>query len=222
MRPPTERIRRALMIAVPAAAALALTVVVATDRSALTRTLDLPVDRHLVAARTGWLTAVFRAVTWLGDPTVVTVALLLCGAFTARTDRRLGVAIALLAAARALVSWSVKVAVDRPRPTLLLLAHPSGASYPSGHALGATLLWGSLALVAQRFVRSDTWRRVAVGAGALVVLAVMTSRLYLGVHWLTDVVGGALFGLTLLAVVRVVAPVRTATVRTAKGGAAAS
>jgi membrane-associated phospholipid phosphatase len=197
-------------LGITAGVGVVLTIVVIIARAALTNSIDLPVDRDLVAARTRWLTGLFKAVTWLGDPTVVSVALVFFGVLVALRDRRLGVAIVLLALARGLVSWSLKTAIARPRPDLAPLAHPNGASYPSGHALGATVLWGSIAIVVGRYVRSDVLRRAIQALCAVVVLAVMTSRVYLGVHWLSDVVAGACFGVALLALLALCVPARAA------------
>lgn len=73
---------------------------------------------------------------------------------------------------------------DRPRPDLLL-APVGGLSYPSGHAAYSTA-WVGAAVV--------SGRRPLIVAALVVVAAVMVSRLYLGVHYLTDVLGGAALG----------------------------
>ena len=201
---PTRR-ADVLALGVPGVAAVILTLVVVGAPTPLTRDVDLPLERDAIGARGAGLTDAFRAITWLGNPTVVTIGVVVLGALVARREWRLGVAVALLAAARAAVSWAVKAAVDRPRPVLAPLEHPGGASFPSGHALGATVLWGAIALLAGRFVTRRLSRLVAAACAAI-VLAVMTSRVYLGVHWPTDVVGGGLFGLALLGALRLAVP----------------
>lgn len=97
-----------------------------------------------------------------------------------------------------LIDTVVKAAVNRPRP---VVDHPIatafGKSFPSGHAMGATVVYGAL-LVALWTVLRPRWRVPALVATIVLVLAVGSSRLFLGVHFLTDVIGGFLLGLAWL------------------------
>ncbi|SBT52608.1 phosphatase PAP2 family protein [Micromonospora narathiwatensis] len=116
--------------------------------------------------------------------------------------------------ARGLASWVVttmtvggllgvalKLLVGRPRPELLHpVARASGLSFPSGHALNATLAAGVMLLVFLPFTRDRRPLRWALWTGAgLVAVVTGVSRIALGVHWTSDVVGGWLLGLALLA-----------------------
>ncbi|MEU8260979.1 phosphatase PAP2 family protein [Micromonospora sp. NPDC048999] len=95
----------------------------------------------------------------------------------------------------------VKVLVGRHRPELLdPVARASGFAFPSGHALNATLAAGVLLLVFLPFVRDRRPLRWALWTGAVLVPVVTgLSRVALGVHWTSDVVGGWLLGLAVLA-----------------------
>ncbi|SCE73183.1 undecaprenyl-diphosphatase [Micromonospora viridifaciens] len=95
----------------------------------------------------------------------------------------------------------LKLLVGRHRPELLdPVARASGLAFPSGHALNATLAAGVLLLVFLPFAHDRRPLRWALWAGA-VLIAVVTglSRIALGVHWTSDVVGGWLLGLAVLA-----------------------
>lgn len=104
-------------------------------------------------------------------------------------------------AARPLLEWAIKELVDRPRPDLDRLVPGNGPSFPSGHVMAAVAIWGLLPpVVALLTGRRSAWWW-SVGISATVITAVAFSRVYLGVHWLTDVIGALLLGaLYLLAV----------------------
>lgn len=101
-------------------------------------------------------------------------------------------ALAVLALGQA-VRFAVMAAVARPRPTLADWGtYASGHSFPSGHTTTAALTAGLLVWAVTRRSRTSS-ARLAVALIALWGAAVGLSRVYLGVHWLTDVVGGWLF-----------------------------
>ena len=93
----------------------------------------------------------------------------------------------------------VKILVDRPRPSLedpVATAH--GKSFPSGHSMSSVVGYGALLLVFLPEIRRR-WRKWVWTAAIVLVLAIGFSRLALGVHYITDVVGGYALGLAWLA-----------------------
>lgn len=113
--------------------------------------------------------------------------------------RRICIFLVVTSLGGGIIDTLVKAAVDRPRP---VVDHPIatayGKSFPSGHSMGATVCYGAL-LVAFWSIISPRWRGRALAATIALVLAVGSSRLFLGVHFLTDVIGGYLLGLAWLA-----------------------
>ncbi|WP_405364673.1 phosphatase PAP2 family protein [Kitasatospora sp. NBC_00039] len=110
----------------------------------------------------------------------------------------------LVLAAGQLLRNGLMRAFARPRPPVAdwVAASPSGYSYPSGHAFTAAAAAGLLAWAVLRGGRRRPWTVLLVGLLGLVAVAVGLSRIYLGVHWPFDVVGGWLLaalwlGLTL-------------------------
>jgi undecaprenyl-diphosphatase len=89
---------------------------------------------------------------------------------------------------------ALKVAFHHPRPTEAIIAIPDSYSFPSGHAVAASALYLTLAVVASDFERRARPRRLIVAGGIIICLLVAWSRVYLGVHYFTDVVGGLLIG----------------------------
>jgi undecaprenyl-diphosphatase len=87
----------------------------------------------------------------------------------------------------------IKVVVGRARPDVSVLVGFSGQSFPSGHSAAAAACWGAVALlVARRWPRSA--RSAAYGAAAAIAVGVACSRVFLGVHWLSDVIAGLAVG----------------------------
>jgi undecaprenyl-diphosphatase len=163
---------------------------------------------HTAAARINGLIAgqrtlvtVVKAVTWLGS-TGVLWTLIGAAAVTMAIRRRWRLAIYLLVAgAGALVLDPVlKSLVGRLRPVVAHpIAHGTGASFPSGHALGSIVCYGALFLVFLPATRG-VWRRVFTGGIVTLIALIGISRLLLGVHYVSDVLGGWALGVTWLGV----------------------
>jgi undecaprenyl-diphosphatase len=143
-------------------------------------------------------TAFWRAVTHLGDGPVLVVVLLLVMSGLLWVGRwRSAVILALAAGLGYGLSQTAKQVVRRPRPDVSweLMPRAASPSFPSGHAEGAmTIYLGSALLITWRWQRA-WFRRAIVLGGLLLALLVGVSRLYLGLHFLTDVLGGWSAGL---------------------------
>ena len=155
---------------------------------------------NLVAAHSVAVSIV-KAVTWLGSSGVLWT-LTGAAAIVLAIRRRWRLAVYLLVAgAGALVLDPVlKSLVGRLRP---VVAHPiaygTGDSFPSGHALGSIVCYGALFLVFLPAARG-VWRRVFTAVIVTLILAIGISRLLLGVHYLSDVLGAWALGITWLGI----------------------
>ncbi|MGW4379130.1 phosphatase PAP2 family protein [Kitasatospora sp. NPDC004531] len=136
----------------------------------------------------------------VGDP--VTMRLLVAvaaGWLLWRRAWRLALWAVATVAASGLVGWAVKAAVARARPSLPdPVAHAPGFSFPSGHAMTAATCCAVLLLVFPPVLR-PALRGATRAAAAVVVVGVGFTRVALGVHWVSDVLGGWLLGLALVA-----------------------
>ena len=137
----------------------------------------------------GWRTAMSWA-TWAGSDRVAAAVVVLVG-LAWRLTRRSWVALQTLVIAYGggvCISIAVKYVVHRGRPTGLGLVALRGYAYPSGHVVSAVVVFGTLAALASTISRTRQGRVAICAACGFVVAAVAVSRLYLGAHWLTDVV----------------------------------
>jgi membrane-associated phospholipid phosphatase len=159
------------------------------------RLIDRPVTRALVGIRDPLLTDIMRAITALGGTAFVTavVAAAAVGSYYVTRRRRWPTfLVATILGAVALDNF-VKYVINRPRPMLRPLVDPFGSSFPSGHAAAAAALSCALAFLLSRD-RGGRAQAAIWAIAAVVVILVAISRIYLGAHWLTDVVGGAVLG----------------------------
>src|SRR4051812_33073222 len=147
------------------------------------------------------LTRVVRGVTFLGSVGFVTAATL--GVAVVLADRKafyplLTLVLAMLGGS--VLNLALKHLFHRQRPVLENpLVTLSSYGFPSGHTMGATIFYGVLALIVAHSIRSWS-RRVLVGCiAALVIALVGASRIYLGAHYFTDVIGAIAVGLAWLA-----------------------
>jgi len=161
---------------------------------------DGAIYRALQDLRTAPGDAVMIAITELGDTIVVVVVTIIVFLWLAwrRAWRTAAYWLVAVAGASAL-NTAIKVALHRARPGELLYSGSSAFSFPSGHSTANVVLYGFLAFLVVREIR-PAWRlSVALGAATLIFL-IAFSRLYLGAHWFSDVIGGLAFGSAWLAV----------------------
>jgi membrane-associated phospholipid phosphatase len=179
------------------------------DLDGLTR-LDGPVWAWFVGHRDPAETTLATMVSDAGATGVVAaVAMLVAVLLFARRHRGEAVLITVVVGGSAALVVGVKDLVGRPRPPAAFrLAVETNASFPSGHALVAAAVLGVLAVLVGTRLRGPLRALVGV-VTVLVVLAIGLSRLYLGVHWASDVLTGWLLGTlwltTCLVIHRVVA-----------------
>ena len=87
---------------------------------------------------------------------------------------------------------------QRPRPEILHLVEEKGFSFPSGHSLAVTIMIGTLIVIFSQRIKNQVWRKVVqIGLGIFLV-SVLVSRIYLGVHYPSDVIASLCMGLGVL------------------------
>ena len=182
-------------------AALALTVFLALAVYVVSRqgnvTLDVRIDNFVLTHRTGWLVTTMKTATWLGA-NVVLIPVVLAAAtwFSLRWGDSRSAAELAATLAGAIILYDIgKAVVHRTRPPAIYHVGYSfsGASFPSGHTTVAIAMWGMLAFLLASRAPPHTRKGLVVGAVVLTV-AIGASRIYIGAHWPTDVIGGYALG----------------------------
>ena len=170
---------------------------IVSDNSSLF-SLDVQVSNLVSLARPDWLTGIMKFITKLGDGYVpVIFGAIIC--FTLAMNRKIKDALffsIIMLSGLALKSVN-KFIIDRARP-LDGLVQVTESSFPSGHAMLSLLFFSLCAFYMHSFAKTKAHNHLISGIIALLVLAIGFSRIYLGVHWFSDVIGGYLLGLSVL------------------------
>ncbi len=158
----------------------------------------VPFDDAIIRAVQGressGLTGLAETLSWLGSTKSVIVLVLLLASilYVALKHRTELILFATAVGGAGLLNKLLKTAFQRERPTIHPLIAETGYSFPSGHTMGAVALYGILAYLLWRHIASPTGRVMLVAVCALMYLGIVTSRIYLGVHYPSDIVGGTL------------------------------
>ena len=161
---------------------------------------DQPIWSYFVGHRSSAATSFFKAASTVGSTmtmgvlaTIVVVVLLI------RKARSAAITLAAVAVGAGILVVVGKAIVGRTRPPVAYrLVVETNQSFPSGHSLASAAILGGIAVLAARTIDHRIWRTTLRIGCVVAVLIIGVSRLYLGVHWSTDVLGGWLAGMAWL------------------------
>jgi len=149
---------------------------------------DQPITDWLVSHRSDSLNGIFKRISFFGSTKVVLPVAAVAALFAWRRCPRLALAIVVIALARPLIEHLLKELVDRPRPQGDQLVPGRGPSFPSGHPLATAASWGLVPLVVGLYTAKRWIWWVTAGIVWTLAVVVAFSRVWLGVHYTTDVV----------------------------------
>ncbi|MFA0841503.1 MULTISPECIES: phosphatase PAP2 family protein [Streptomyces] len=207
-RPPRPRTALRVAWALAVCSALLLTLVALEWRPLIDLDDDIAGTTHRWAVEEPGITHAMRILTdWVWDTWTMR---LLCAAVVLwlwfrRGDRWTAVWLGTACLLGSLLQQLLKAAVDRARPVWpdpVDSAH--FAAFPSGHAMTATFVCGLLVWLVHHYGAADGVRRAALAAAVVSVAGVGVTRVWLGVHWATDVLGGWLLGALVVALAALV------------------
>ncbi len=156
------------------------------------------IDDNLIRIVQGWespgLTDLMETFTWLGSTNVaIIIALVAIVVLAVLLKHRMELVLFVLVVGLApLLNRLIKSIFERERPTLHRLIEEVGYSFPSGHSMSAFTVYGILVYLLWRHVPSAWGRALMIVIGLALTLFIGISRIYLGVHYPSDVIGGYL------------------------------
>lgn len=189
---------------VGAIAAVAVFAAVASAVSeGLTQSFDEQVLRWFEQQRSPLLDQVMLEITTLGSGVVLIMIVVIASVFLWQTQHRWSVYLLMLGVLGGkLINTLLKGWFERPRPSVAQwVTDVHSASFPSGHAMSAMVVYGSVAYLVARLDPRRRMRHTTWTLAVLVILAIGLSRMYLGVHYPSDVIAGFLGGIAWLAFV---------------------
>lgn len=142
--------------------------------------------------------SIFAGVSYLGAQILTALIVVVAIVLIVRRDWRHVVVLAITCGGGALLNGALKLVFHRARPTYAVEFHASSWSFPSGHAMDSLIVYGLFAYWLGR--RQPEYRRFVYGGAAVLIGAIGYARLYLGVHYLSDVIAGFSAGFVWLAV----------------------
>lgn len=159
---------------------------------------DSVICEYLYSIRTDGLTTFLTAVTYLGNwETITTISLIFL--IVPYTRLRFGAPAASAAIIASLVQKILKLSFHRARPDLSLhLISQGGYSFPSGHSFSVLIFYGMLIFLSRKYIKTRTAANLITILLVCLIALIGFSRIYLGVHFPTDVLGGWSLGLCLL------------------------
>ena len=163
----------------------------------LTQTFDVAVLQWLHQHSTPLLTQMATELTYLGTGTVVLMIVAVAALFLWHTEHKHSARLLLAAVAgNILLNGVLKLVFHRARPSVFEWQTTAvSSSFPSGHAMSATVCYGTVAYLVIR-LQKHHWSRLLTGTAAVIlILLICATRLYLGVHYPSDVIAGIIVGL---------------------------
>ncbi|MDE6284186.1 MAG: phosphatase PAP2 family protein [Bacilli bacterium] len=162
-----------------------------------------PVDAAVYNVCATWIndtnTTIFKIITFFGSTIFIVLFVLFCWLFWKKGRR--GNDILCFLVISTVINNLIKIIIQRPRPEILQLVTENSYSFPSGHTMAVTSLVGILLYFWWSSEKATIVKKVLVTLPLLVLIfLVMTSRVYLGVHYFSDTIGGFITSLALLLV----------------------
>lgn len=167
------------------------------SKSPLLQQMDMNVHAWAVAERNQTATSFFTVMSIVGGPVGLAVLVVtIVAVLVSRRRFAWATYLATISVGGSLLNMELKRLFARARPDVAeMLRRAHGYSFPSGHAMGSTVVFGALAYIAIRLLPRWSWRAAAAALAITLIVSIALSRVYLGAHWISDVGAGIAAGI---------------------------
>jgi undecaprenyl-diphosphatase len=166
---------------------------------------DINVTHEIQQLKMGHLTSMMELISVFGDPAVALISIIIASLFFFRYYHKREAYFTIATILPDLFNILIKILIHRPRPTLenaKIVFKFTQTAFPSGHVVHYVVFFGFLLTVMIVNKKIPPFWRLFIGISSIfLILAVSISRIYLGAHWATDVLGGYLFGFIYLGII---------------------
>ena len=160
---------------------------------------DQPIQTAVRGDLPETLTLLFRAITHLIDiPFIISWVLIVAFIFYRKQWKMESYLMLGNLTLAGILIVTFKNIYQRPRPEILHLVEEKGFSFPSGHSLAVTIMVGTLIVILSQRIKNTVWRKIVQILLSLYIVSVLVSRIYLGVHYPSDVIASLCVGLGVL------------------------
>ena len=160
---------------------------------------DQPIQTAIRGDLPETLTLLFRAITHLIDiPVIISWVLIVAFVFYRKQWKMESYLMLGNLTLAGILIVTFKNIYQRPRPEILHLVEEKGFSFPSGHSLAVTIMVGTLIVILSQRIKNTIWRKIVQILLSLYIFSVLVSRIYLGVHYPSDVIASLCVGLGVL------------------------
>ena len=160
---------------------------------------DQPIQTAIRGDLPETLTLLFRAITHLIDiPVIISWVLIVAFIFYRKQWKMESYLMLGNLTLAGILIVTFKNIYQRPRPEILHLVEEKGFSFPSGHSLAVTIMVGTLIVILSQRIKNTIWRKIVQILLSLYIFSVLVSRIYLGVHYPSDVIASLCVGLGVL------------------------
>ena len=160
---------------------------------------DQPIQTAIRGDLPETLTLLFRAITHLIDiPVIISWVLIVAFIFYRKQWKMESYLMLGNLALAGILIVTFKNIYQRPRPEILHLVEEKGFSFPSGHSLAVTIMVGTLIVILSQRIKNTVWRKIVQILLSFYIVSVLVSRIYLGVHYPSDVIASLCVGLGVL------------------------
>ena len=160
--------------------------------------IDSSVESFVIGIRQNNLTKIFSIITNLGSATALIAITLVILLVAIIKHHRLPISTMINLPSIFIINEITKAIIRRPRPTGIHLVEATGFSYPSGHTIVSLAFYGFIMKSLCERIKNKSLKIIINIMGITLIILISLSRIYLGVHYLTDIIAGYILGTTYL------------------------